>query len=81
MKKLLLTILLLGAIGAGAGAYYKYRNAPAEPTITTATKGRNLNVAGGSQWPALLTQDDILALNVDSITTIQRVTLALVVAG
>lgn len=40
MKKLLLAILLLGAIGAGAGAYYKYRNAPAEPALAYATVTR-----------------------------------------
>ncbi len=40
MKKLLLALLFLGAIGVGAGAYYTYRNAPAEPTLTYATVTR-----------------------------------------
>jgi HlyD family secretion protein len=40
MKKLLLTIVVLGALGAGAGAFYRYRTPPTGPTVTTATVTR-----------------------------------------
>ena len=46
-----------------------------EPTITTATKAQDLDV---SDWTSVtLTQGNILRFNVDSCTSIQRVTLVL----
>jgi hypothetical protein len=46
----------------------------ADPTITTATKGQSSTLTG---WTTTITAGDILRFNVDSVTTIQRVTLAL----
>lgn len=44
-----------------------------KPTISTATKGQDLAPTG---WTTAVTAGDILRFNVDSITTCQRVTLA-----
>lgn len=48
--------------------------ASAKPTITTATKGQSSTLTG---WTTTIAAGDILAFNVDSITTCQRVTLSL----
>jgi len=48
--------------------------ASAKPTITTATKSQDSTLTG---WTTAITAGDILAFNVDSITTCQRVTLSL----
>jgi HlyD family secretion protein len=40
MKKLLLTVTALAVIAAGVGAYYRYRKAGPEPTVTTAAVSR-----------------------------------------
>lgn len=48
--------------------------ASAPPTISTATKSQDATLTG---WTTALTKGDILAFNVDSVTSIQRVTLSL----
>ena len=48
--------------------------ASAVPTITTSTKSQDLTLTG---WTTSVSAGDILGFNVDSITTIQRVTVAL----
>lgn len=48
--------------------------ASAPPTITTATKSQDSTLTG---WTVACALGDILAFNVDSVTTIQRVTLSL----
>lgn len=48
--------------------------AAAPPTITTATKGQSSTLTG---WTTAITAGDTLRFNVDSVTSIQRVTLAL----
>ncbi len=48
--------------------------ASAKPTITTATKGQSSTLTG---WTTTIAAGDVLAFNVDSITTCQRVTLSL----
>lgn len=48
--------------------------ASAPPTITTATKSQDSTLTG---WTVAISAGDILAFNVDSITTCQRVTLSL----
>lgn len=48
--------------------------ASAKPTITTATKSQDATLTG---WTTSIAAGDHLRFNVDSITTIQRVTLAL----
>lgn len=48
--------------------------AAAKPTITTATKSQDATLTG---WTKSITKGDILRFNVDSITTVQRVTLSL----
>ena len=50
--------------------------ASAPPTITTALKSQDSTLTG---WTTAITAGDILAFNVDSITTIERVTLTLLV--
>ena len=40
MKKALLTLVVLAALGGGGYAYYKYRNAPAPPSVMTAVVSR-----------------------------------------
>jgi len=48
--------------------------ASAPPTITTATKSQDATLTG---WTTAITAGDTLRFNVDSVTTIQRVTLTL----
>lgn len=48
--------------------------AAAKPTITTAQKSQDDTLTG---WTTAITAGDILAFNVDSITTIERVTISL----
>lgn len=48
--------------------------ASAPPTITTATKSQDSTLTG---WTTSVAAGDILAFNVDSVTTIQRVTISL----
>jgi hypothetical protein len=48
--------------------------ASAKPTISSATKGQSSTLTG---WTTTIAAGDILAFNVDSITTCQRVTLSL----
>lgn len=48
--------------------------ASAPPTITTATKGQSSTLTG---WTTSFSAGDIIRVNVDSITTLTRVTLAL----
>ena len=48
--------------------------ASAPPTITTAVKSSDITL---TDWTVVITAGDILAFNVDSITTIERVTVAL----
>lgn len=48
--------------------------ASAKPTITTATKGQSSTLTG---WTTAIAAGDILGFNVDSVTSMQRVTLAL----
>ena len=48
--------------------------ASAPPTITTATKSTDSTLTG---WTTSVSAGDILAFNVDSVTTVQRVTLCL----
>ena len=48
--------------------------ASAVPTITTATKSQDLTLTG---WTTTVTAGDILGFNVDSITTVTRVTVAI----
>lgn len=48
--------------------------ASAKPTITTATKSQNSTLTG---WTTSISAGDILRFNVDSVTSIQRVTLML----
>ena len=48
--------------------------ASAKPTITTATKSQDATLTG---WTTSIAAGDTLRFNVDSVTTIQRVTLAL----
>jgi hypothetical protein len=48
--------------------------ASAPPTITTATKSQDSTLTG---WTTSCSAGDILAFNVNSVTTIQRVTLSL----
>lgn len=48
--------------------------ASAKPTITTATKSQDSTLTG---WTTSITAGDTLRFNVDSVTTIQRVTLSL----
>ena len=49
----------------------------AKPTITSSTKGQSSTLTG---WTTSFVAGDILRLNVDSITSIQRVTLFLTLA-
>lgn len=46
-----------------------------KPTISTATKGQDTSLASGAGWA--VSAGDVLRFNVDSITTCQRVTIAL----
>jgi len=48
--------------------------ASAVPTISTATKSQDLTLTG---WTTNVVAGDIIGFNVDSITTVTRVTLAL----
>lgn len=48
--------------------------AAAKPTITTATKSTDATLTG---WTTSVTAGDIIRYNVDSVTTIQRVTITL----
>lgn len=48
--------------------------AAAKPTISTATKSNDATLTG---WTTSITADDILRFNVDSVTSIQRVTINL----
>jgi hypothetical protein len=48
--------------------------ASAPPTISTATKSQDSTLTG---WTTSISAGDILRFNVDSVTSIQRVTLAL----
>jgi hypothetical protein len=48
--------------------------ASAPPTITTATKATDSTLTG---WTTTVTAGDVLRFNVDSVTSIKRVTLAL----
>lgn len=48
--------------------------AAAKPTITTATKSKDSTLTG---WTTSVAADDVLRFNVDSVTTIQRVLVAL----
>jgi hypothetical protein len=48
--------------------------ASAKPTISTATKGQSSTLTG---WTTSIAAGDILAFNVDSASTVQRVTLSL----
>jgi len=48
--------------------------ASAPPTIASATKAQDSTLTG---WTTTITAGDVLAFNVDSVTTIQRVTLSL----
>jgi hypothetical protein len=50
--------------------------AAAPPTITTATKATNSTLTG---WTTSVTAGDVFGFNVDSATTIERVTLTVVV--
>lgn len=50
--------------------------ASAIPTISTATKSEDVTLTG---WTTAISEGDILGFNVDSITTLQRVTLSLTV--
>ena len=47
-----------------------------KPTITTATKGQDLSL---SSWTTSVAAGDILRFNVDSITTLTRVTLVILI--
>ena len=49
----------------------------AKPTISSSTKGQSSTLTG---WTTSFTAGDILRLNVDSVTSIQRVTLFLTLA-
>jgi hypothetical protein len=51
--------------------------ASAPPTITTATKSQDTTLTG---WTTSIAAGDILRFNVDSVTSIQRATVALTVA-
>lgn len=51
--------------------------ASAPPTITTAKKYKDTTLTG---WTTSLSADDVLAINVNSITTLTRVELTLLVA-
>jgi hypothetical protein len=46
----------------------------AKPTLASAQKNQNTTLSG---WTTTITAGDILAYNVDSVTTVQRVTVAL----
>lgn len=48
--------------------------ASAKPTITTAVKNQSSTLTG---WTTSITAGDILAFNVDSVTTIKKITLSL----
>lgn len=48
--------------------------ASAQPTITTSTKGQDTTLTG---WTTSIAANSVLAINVDSVTDIERVTLAL----
>lgn len=48
--------------------------ASAKPTISAATKGQSSSLTG---WTTSFSAGDVLRLNVDSVTSIQRVTLML----
>jgi len=48
--------------------------ASAKPTLSTATKSENTTLTG---WTTVVSAGDILRFNVDSATTVQRVTLSL----
>lgn len=48
--------------------------ASAKPTITTATKGQSSTLTG---WTTAIAAGDILAFNVNSVTTCQRVTISI----
>lgn len=48
--------------------------ASAKPTITTATKSQDTTLTG---WTTSVSAGDVLRVNVDSVTSIQRVTLSL----
>lgn len=50
--------------------------ASAKPTITTATKGQSSTLTG---WTTAIAAGDVLRFNINSVTTIQRVLLALTV--
>jgi hypothetical protein len=50
--------------------------ASAPPTISSATKSQDTTLTG---WTTAIAAGDILAFNVDSVTTIQRVTISLTV--
>ena len=49
--------------------------AAAVPTITTATKSQDSTLTG---WTTSITSGDILRFNVDSITSVERLTISLV---
>ena len=46
MKRLLFTLVGLGIVGAGVGAYYSYRRTPPAPVVATAIVGRG-NIVDG----------------------------------
>lgn len=50
MKKTVFALVILGALGGGGFAYYKYRKAPVEPTISTAavTRGDIADTVGAT---------------------------------
>jgi HlyD family secretion protein len=50
MKKTVFALVILGALGGGGFAYYKYRKTPVEPTITTAavTRGDIADTVGAT---------------------------------
>jgi hypothetical protein len=48
--------------------------ASAKPTISSATKSQDATLSG---WTTSVAAGDILAFNVDSVTSIQRVTISL----
>lgn len=48
--------------------------ASAKPTLTTATNSEDTTLTG---WTVAVTAGDVLRFKVDSVTTVQRVTLAL----
>ncbi len=50
MKKAIVTLVLLGALGGGVYTYYRYRNAPTPPTVQTAavTRGAIVDTVGAT---------------------------------